>query len=127
MRAAPSDYPRSVGDDGLRFEMDRLVSYDDASLLDEVKRVAALLPDGPITRDAFSQHGRVSVDTLLRRFGGWQHTLGRAGLPDRYGGKRVSAMMRDQRARAATADDMIRELRRVAAVVGGTPSPEPNC
>lgn len=107
-----------MGHDGLRFEMDRLISYDDASLLDEVRRVAVLLPDGPITRDAFSQHGRVSVDTLLRRFGGWRQTLVRAGLPDRYGGKRVSAKMRDQRARAATADDMVRELQRVAAVVG---------
>lgn len=102
----------------MRFEMDRLVSYDDASLLDEVQRIASLLPEGPITTEAFAAHARVSVDTLRRRFGGWEQTLDRAGLAGRYGGQRVSPKMRDQRARAATADDMITELKRVAEVVG---------
>lgn len=102
----------------LRFEMDRLVSYDDASLLEEVRRAAATLPDGPITTDALRQVSRVSISTLRRRFGGWRQTLDRAGLGDRYGGTKISTKMRDQRARAATADDMIAELRRVAKVVG---------
>lgn len=104
----------------LRFEMDRLVSYDDDSILDEVKRVAALIPEGPITRNAFDAESRVHSSTVIRRFGGWQATLERAGLQDRYGGKRVSAKMRDQRARAATADDMVVELQRIAAKVGRT-------
>jgi hypothetical protein len=54
----------------LRFEMDRLVSYDDDSILDEVKRVAALVPEGPITRDAFDAKSRVHSSTVIRRFGG---------------------------------------------------------
>ena len=31
-------------------KLDRLVSYDDAVLLDELRRVAASLPEGPVTR-----------------------------------------------------------------------------
>ncbi len=114
----PSGYPRSVVDDGLRFEMDRLVSYDNESLLAEIHRVTALLPDGPISRAAFDAESRVATSTLIRRFGGWRQALERAGFGDRYGGKRVSAKMRDQRGRSATADDMIAELQRIAAKVG---------
>lgn len=95
--------------------MDRLVSYDDQSLLDELRRVARVMPTGPITRKGFDDVARVHSGTLMRRFGDWQQTLERAGLGDRYGGKRVSEKMRDQRARAATAEDMVRELQRVAA------------
>ena len=103
----------------LRFEMDRLVAYDDASILQEIQRVAALLPeDGPITRDAFGALARVDVTTVIRKLGGWQEALERAGFGDRYGGKRVSAKMRDQRARSATADDIVVELQRIARVVG---------
>ncbi len=117
----PSGYPRSVVDDGLRFEMDRLVSYDNESLLAEIHRVTALLPDGPISRAAFDAESRVATSTLIRRFGGWRQALERAGFGDRYGGKRVSAKMRDQRGRSATADDMIAELQRIAAKVVNHP------
>ncbi|MDN5797208.1 MAG: HNH endonuclease [Intrasporangium sp.] len=107
-----------MADQTLRFQMDRLLSYDDGSLLDELRRVGLLLPDGPITRTAFDAESRVHSTTLLRRFGGWQQALERAGLGCRYGGQPVSAKMRDQRARIASADDMIEELQRVAAIVG---------
>lgn len=101
-----------------RFEMDRLLSYGDEALLNELRRVALLLPDGPLTRTAFDAKSRVHSTTLLRRFGGWEQALERAELVGRYGGQRVSAKMRDQRARAASADDMIQELQRVATIVG---------
>lgn len=61
-----------MADDRLRFEMDRLVSYDNESLLAEIHRVTALLPDGPITRTAFDAESRVATSTLIRRFGGWR-------------------------------------------------------
>jgi hypothetical protein len=50
-----------VSHDALRFEMDRLISHDEASLLDEVSRVVALLPDGPITRKAFDDLARCAA------------------------------------------------------------------
>lgn len=105
-------------DQTVRFEMDRLLSYDEESLLEELRRVALLQPDGPVTRAAFDAEARVHSTTLLRRFGGWQQALQRAGLSDRYGGKRISSKMRDQRARAASAADMVEELQRVAKIVG---------
>lgn len=105
-------------DEPLRFEMDRLVSYDEEALVQEMQRVASLLPPGPITRDAFEEMSRVHSTTLIRRFGGWEAALDRADLGARYGGKRISAKMRDQRARTATAEDMIQELQRIADLLG---------
>ncbi len=92
----------------LRFEMDRLVSYDDESILEEMRRVAALLPPGPITRQAFNDAAHMSEGTLRRRFGGWQAALDRAGLSERFSrpGADVSA------------DDVIADLQRIAALLG---------
>lgn len=105
-------------EDPLRFEMDRLVTYDEDSILAEMRRVAALLPDGVITRKAFDSLSRVSSYTCLRRFGGWEHALTRAGLGDRYGGGSISAKMRDQRARSLTRDQVVDELQRISALLG---------
>jgi cation diffusion facilitator CzcD-associated flavoprotein CzcO len=92
----------------LRFEMDRLVAYDDESIVAEIRRVAALLPPGPITRDAFDAIARMSEATVRNRFGGWRKALERAGLGDRFSrpGADVSA------------EDVLNDLRRVARVVG---------
>lgn len=49
----PGSNPRAVSEDGaLRPEIDRLVSCDDSSLLDEVQRVGVFLPDGPMAVEA---------------------------------------------------------------------------
>lgn len=100
--------------------MDRLVAYDDAALIQEIHRVADLLPGRVITRASFDALSRVHSSTVLRRFGGWEETLARAGLSDRYGGRRVTAKMRDQRARAATKADMVVELQRIAVLLDST-------
>jgi hypothetical protein len=102
----------------LHFELDRLVSYDDASLIAELQRVAALVAEPTMTRAAFRRHSRAGINTILRRFGTWQEALERAGLGERYSGQRVSENMRNQSTRSMTADDLLAELRRVAKRIG---------
>jgi len=80
--------------DEMRFAMDRLVSYDDASLIAELQRVAVLLPDGPITTAAYDLHALAASSTVRRRFGGWQQALGSAGLAHRYAGTVGSVSLR---------------------------------
>ncbi len=101
-----------------RFELATLVSYDDEALVAEIRRAVGLLPAGPITRAAFDGVSRVSSSTLVRRLGGWQEALDRAGHGDRYFGRRVSAKMRQQRIRELSDDDLLNELRRVAQALG---------
>lgn len=40
-----------------RFELNRLISYDEGSILEELRRVAAMI-EGPLTRAAFDRIGR---------------------------------------------------------------------
>lgn len=102
----------------LRFELDRLISYDDPSLVAEVQRVAALVPEAALTRNAFGRHARVHSSTIVRRFGSWRQALVRAGLGSRYSGRTVSEKMRGQRARTLSDEELLDELRRVATLRG---------
>jgi hypothetical protein len=91
-----------------RFELDRLTSYDEESLLSEVRRVARLVASRTLTEAAFNESGRVHSSTLRKRFGAWRDVLAAAGLSDRHDG-RTSAKQREE---------VLAEIRRVAAELG---------
>lgn len=97
-----------------RFELATLLNYDDDAVAGEIRRAVGSLPAGPATRRAFDQVSRVASSTVVRRFGGWQQALERAGLGDRYFGRRVTTKMRTHGTRTLDDDELIRELRRVA-------------
>jgi len=105
-------------DPPLRFELNRLLRYDEQSIIVEMQRVANLLDAPIISRARFDSVACVSSDTCIRRFGGWSEALAAAGLGDKYSGKRVSRKMRIQPSRVLSRDDIVVELRRVAEVVG---------
>jgi len=67
----------------MRFELKHLESYDDEALLEELRRVAALLDKPKLTIEEFSANGRVHGSTLQKRFGGWRGALQAAGLAER--------------------------------------------
>lgn len=103
-----------------RFEIDFLPEYTDDALLEEIRRVAALLPEGKVlTKPEFQRHSpRAASSTIGRRFGGWKQALERAGLGHLYHGQPVSDKMRSQPARELSNLDLIAELQRVHKVVG---------
>src|ERR1700732_900874 len=102
-----------------RFEIDFLTEYTDEALLAEIRRIAALLPEGePLTKTEYKRHSpRVATNTICRRFGGWKEALERAGLGHLYHGQPVSMKMRSQPARELSNPDLIAELQRVHALV----------
>lgn len=102
----------------MAFELTGLDSYDDDALLAELRRAVAMLPPGPVTRKAFDEVSRVTSLTLVRRFGGWQDALRRAGCAERYSGRPVSQKMHSQRAKRLSEEELISELQRVAASLG---------
>lgn len=67
----------------MRFEIDHLESYDDESLLNELRRVAALVPGLKLTIKQFNVHSKAHSSTLQKKFGGWQGALEAAGLKER--------------------------------------------
>lgn len=103
-----------------RFETSFLDDYTDDALLDELRRIAALIPAGePLTKTVYKRHSpRVAHTTIRRRFGGWKEALERAGIGHLYHGHPVSDKMRSQPARGLSNPDIIAELKRVHSVVG---------
>jgi hypothetical protein len=102
------------------FKLQRLPEYDDQSLLQELRRVAELHADGPLTRSLFARHSRASTNTYLRRFGSWAEALDAAGLAARYGGPAVTDRMRQQPGKQASESELIADLQRVAQLVQST-------
>jgi hypothetical protein len=65
------------------FELDRLAEYNRDTIIAELRRVAALVPDEILTISAFEQHAKVNRTTLNRYFGSWAGALEAAGLDER--------------------------------------------
>ena len=65
------------------FELKRLTEYTDGAILDELRRVAAIVPDGPLLATLCQRHSRVSRNSVAKRFGSWSKALEAAGLSGR--------------------------------------------
>jgi len=90
-----------------KFELKTLTSYDDKSLIDELRRVAALIPDEKLTHSKFDRLSKVKAQTLSKRFGGWDKALAAGGLEHRF----------DDSSKPWSRENLINELRRVAALI----------
>ena len=102
----------------MKFELARLMQYDNESMVAEIKRVARLVPEGiKLTQAEFNRHSKVSSSTTRRHFGGWQNALRSAGLAHRYSERTVSSKMKAHVARQMRDEQLVAELRRVAAMI----------
>lgn len=101
-----------------RFELSRLDSYDDASLLNELRRVATIVKSQVLTRPDFNLHSKASASVIQKRFGSWARALELAGLSDRYSGTPEAKRYLSRGFRSFTDDDLLSELRVVAESLG---------
>lgn len=65
-----------------KFEISWLEDRSDEAVLAEIRRVAALMPDHPLTGRAFDSRSRISKTAVVERFGSWSEAKRRAGLID---------------------------------------------
>ena len=85
------------------FKLDFLHSYDDESLLAEVRRVSDLVSTPNMSRRQFDEHARVHSSTLGKRFGTWEAALKATGLAHRF----------DDQATPYDKDELLESIRRI--------------
>ena len=101
----------------MAFELDFLSSYDDESVLTELRRVAALVPNQKLTRTSFDAHAKISASAVGKRFGSWGAALKKAGLADRF---EASYLRKSNATLHATRDEYISIIRTLAKQLGQT-------
>jgi 5-methylcytosine-specific restriction endonuclease McrA len=101
-----------------KLEPKTLAEYTEAAILDEIRRVAALVKEPCLTQAAFRRHGRVRPSVVSRRFGSWQTALACAGLGRRYWAWSPTEKWSMQRLRHTSNEELAAELRRVARKLG---------
>lgn len=97
---------RNNNESAFRFELDRLTEYSEPAIIAEIKRVANLVKDEPLTASLFEKHGRVGLTTIRRYFGTYENALRVAGLSHRFQGTHPSQRMSN--------DDVLEALRDLA-------------
>ena len=80
----------------------------DEELLEDLKRVAELLGLERLSQSDYRKHGKYSVSTIERRFGGWNQAIMRIGLVARKVGEQKHESLKDD-------ESFFEDLRRVAA------------
>lgn len=99
----------------MKFELNpynRNVSIDE--IIDEIKRVDSILNKNPLSIKDFQKHSTISINTVRRRFGGWQQALEKAGIGYKYQGLLISNKMRQQRGKHLSNSEIIDEMKKIA-------------
>jgi 5-methylcytosine-specific restriction endonuclease McrA len=95
-----------------KFEIDFLDSYDDDSILKELKRIAIVTGKKTVTKADLKKIGNVSYTTIRERFGSLPQALEKAGLETKPHKKpKIYPQYADD-------ESILKELRRMAEVAG---------
>jgi len=103
----------------IKFELNKLArSCPDDDVLTEIRRVASIAPTAHLSRAEFDTHSKISSSSVIKRFGGWESALIKAGIADKYAGPQISTRLREQRGRNMSEPDIIAEIQRVVKILG---------
>ena len=80
-----------------KFEITWLEDRSDEAVLEEIRRVAALVPDRRLTVDKFNSHSRIKSTAVRERFGSWSEATRRAGLTNALPNYSDAAIIADLR------------------------------
>jgi hypothetical protein len=78
-----------------KFEITWLEGRSDEAVREEIRRVAALVPDGRLTRRKFDSLSRIKSAAVSRRFGSWSEATRKANLAQALPGYSDAAIIED--------------------------------
>ena len=70
------------------FDLPYLLEYTPEAMLEEIRRVAALVDHPVLSVGRFNRHARVDASTVIDHLGSWKSALQRAGLSHRFSGSK---------------------------------------
>jgi 5-methylcytosine-specific restriction endonuclease McrA len=103
--------------DTIEFTLDRLPELTPEALITEMRRVAGIVGQSKMTISQFSEHSKVSVNTLRRRFGSWPAALLAAELAHLCMEVAPTSKSRTL-ARSMSDEEVLEQVRNVARVIG---------
>ncbi len=104
----------------MRFRMDNEAArayrakHSDEELREEIRRVAQLVGKPFLTKQDFVKYSKIGTTTFRERFGSWKNALEIAGVGQMFAGN-GGERMRER----VNQDELLNEVRRVAALVEG--------
>jgi hypothetical protein len=99
----------------MNFELNTLPrNCSDEEIITEIKRVVYIVGKKFLTTTDFDQHSKIHSTTVRRRLGGWKQVLEKAGIGEKYSGKKVSGKMKSQRTKNLKDDEILNEMKRIA-------------
>lgn len=93
------------------YELNRLTEYSDQEIFTEIKRVAYLTKEKPLSTSTFKKHAKVGITTVRRRYGSFKEGLIKAGLDQSY---------INSQNRRITKEDVVEDLKKVSHIIGKT-------
>lgn len=101
------------------FKFKGLVEYSDATIIEEINRVAKIVAPNLMTTSEFKRHANVGISTVRRHFITWRNALTAAGLAHIINtNKVVTNKMIDQKGKGMSDDDLLALLRNVSKQLG---------
>ncbi len=98
-----------------RFCLNGLPEYTDEAILNEIRRVAALVDPEALTETRFKTFSRVGVSTVRRHFGTWREALRVAGLEHMYSSARATTQKMKVQFGKGMSDEQLTEMVREVA------------
>lgn len=95
----------------MKFELSRPTDYSDEAFLNEIRRVADLVAEKPLTITKFDKNSKYNSSTISKRFGSWLSALEKAGLDKTYW---------HIENRKISTEEIVTELKRVAEILKST-------
>jgi hypothetical protein len=96
------------------FELNRLMEYSNDEIIKEIIRVDNIINKNILTKREFDNYSHVHSSTIIKKYGNWKTALEKANLGNKYSGKTIEGLHRNQFSEQYTDDDILNMLKEIS-------------